>query len=79
MSLTIHGAPRITAEQAAELALRFYGRKVVASALPSERDQNFLLRDSGAIQATSASRFAGASAQGPVWRDEVSVGFHALI
>jgi 4-aminobutyrate aminotransferase-like enzyme/Ser/Thr protein kinase RdoA (MazF antagonist) len=47
MSLTVHTAPRINAEEAAELALRLYRRKVAASDLPSERDQNFLLRDAG--------------------------------
>ncbi len=45
MPLTVHSAPRITAAEAAYLALRLYGLDATASILPSERDQNYLLRD----------------------------------
>ena len=39
-------APALTAEEAAALALRMFGVEATASPLPSERDQNFLLRTS---------------------------------
>ena len=37
-------APALTADEASALALRLYGVQAAASPLPSERDQNFLLR-----------------------------------
>jgi 4-aminobutyrate aminotransferase-like enzyme/Ser/Thr protein kinase RdoA (MazF antagonist) len=46
MPLTVHTAPRITVAEAADLTLLLYGLEVSATRLPSERDQNFLLRDS---------------------------------
>jgi 4-aminobutyrate aminotransferase-like enzyme/Ser/Thr protein kinase RdoA (MazF antagonist) len=49
-ALTIHTAPRITQAEAVELAQRLYGMTVAATPLPSERDQNFLLRDSSGAQ-----------------------------
>lgn len=36
-------APALTADEASALALRLYGVQAAAAALPSERDQNFLL------------------------------------
>ena len=38
-------APRFSTEEAARFALELYGLDAVASPLPSERDQNFQLRD----------------------------------
>src|ERR1035438_386581 len=46
MPLTVHTAPRISAIEAVDLARRLYGIEVSVEELPSERDQNFLLRDS---------------------------------
>jgi 4-aminobutyrate aminotransferase-like enzyme/Ser/Thr protein kinase RdoA (MazF antagonist) len=44
MTPAVETAPRISVEQAAELARDLYGVEVDAEPLPSERDQNFLLR-----------------------------------
>ncbi|MGH9937618.1 MAG: phosphotransferase, partial [Blastocatellia bacterium] len=44
MSLLKH-SPNFSLEEAAALAREIYGVDATASALPSERDQNFLLRD----------------------------------
>ena len=44
MSLLKH-SPNFSLEEAAALAREIYGVDVTASALPSERDQNFLLKD----------------------------------
>ena len=38
--------PALTPSAAAEIARIFYGIEAAASSLPSERDQNFLLRTS---------------------------------
>src|SRR5258708_18147850 len=43
MDVILH-APALTPAEAAGLALRLYGLAVEASALPSERDQNFRLQ-----------------------------------
>jgi 4-aminobutyrate aminotransferase-like enzyme/Ser/Thr protein kinase RdoA (MazF antagonist) len=40
----VQKAPRITTTEVVQTALDLYGLRVSASALPSERDQNFLLR-----------------------------------
>ena len=42
MSLFEH-TPRFSIETASSIALEYYGLQSLASALPSERDQNFLL------------------------------------
>ena len=44
MTTAVQKAPRITLDDAVEFAAELYGLRVSASALPSERDQNFLLR-----------------------------------
>ncbi len=43
---SVERAPRLGRDKAEELALRLYGLSVRAEELPSERDQNFLLRTS---------------------------------
>jgi Ser/Thr protein kinase RdoA (MazF antagonist) len=40
---TVDSAPRFSAAEAEEVALRNFGFAAAASPLPSERDQNFLL------------------------------------
>jgi 4-aminobutyrate aminotransferase-like enzyme/Ser/Thr protein kinase RdoA (MazF antagonist) len=45
MSTTLQKAPRLSVEMAVSIAAELYGLSVMASPLPSERDQNFLLRD----------------------------------
>jgi hypothetical protein len=48
MTTAVQKAPRISLDDAVEFAAELYGLRVSASALPSERDQNFRLRtDSG--------------------------------
>lgn len=44
MTIAVQKAPRITLDDAVEFAAQRYGLRVSASSLPSERDQNFLLR-----------------------------------
>jgi len=44
MPPTVQTAPRLTCEDAVRIAADFYGLNAAASALPSERDQNFLLK-----------------------------------
>lgn len=44
MTTAVQKAPRITLDDAVDFAAELYGLRVTASALPSERDQNFLLR-----------------------------------
>ena len=46
----VQQAPRFPVEDAVRLASEYYGLAATASPLPSERDQNFLLRDSAARQ-----------------------------
>ena len=46
MSSTVQTAPRLSREEAVRIAAELYGIEVSAAPLPSERDQNFLLRDS---------------------------------
>lgn len=46
MSILKH-TPEFTGDEAAELARRFYGISVMASPLPSDRDQNFRLETEG--------------------------------
>jgi len=46
MSSTVQTAPRLSREEAVRIAADLYGIEVSAASLPSERDQNFLLRDS---------------------------------
>jgi 4-aminobutyrate aminotransferase-like enzyme/Ser/Thr protein kinase RdoA (MazF antagonist) len=41
----VQTAPRFTEHEASHIATTLYGLTVTATALPSERDQNFLLRD----------------------------------
>ena len=45
--MNVANAPRFTASEAERLARNLYGLSLDAEALPSERDQNFLLRDAG--------------------------------
>jgi 4-aminobutyrate aminotransferase-like enzyme/Ser/Thr protein kinase RdoA (MazF antagonist) len=45
MPLTVHTAPRIPATDAVDLARQVYALEVTATELPSERDQNFLVRN----------------------------------
>ena len=45
--MNVARAPQFTAETAARLAHDLYGLSLDAGPLPSERDQNFLLRDAG--------------------------------
>jgi Ser/Thr protein kinase RdoA (MazF antagonist) len=47
VAIPLDSIPRFSASQALELALREYGISGEISALPSERDQNFLIRDAG--------------------------------
>jgi Ser/Thr protein kinase RdoA (MazF antagonist) len=44
MTTAVQKAPRVALDDAVEFAAELYGLRVTASALPSERDQNFLLR-----------------------------------
>jgi 4-aminobutyrate aminotransferase-like enzyme/Ser/Thr protein kinase RdoA (MazF antagonist) len=44
MSLTVTNAPRFTVEEAVRIAEELFGVRATAEPLPSERDQNFLLR-----------------------------------
>ena len=44
MTTAVQKAPRVALDDAVEFAAKLYGLRVTASALPSERDQNFLLR-----------------------------------
>jgi Ser/Thr protein kinase RdoA (MazF antagonist) len=44
MTTVVQKAPRVTLDDAVEFAAELYGLRVTASALPSERDQNFSLR-----------------------------------
>jgi 4-aminobutyrate aminotransferase-like enzyme/Ser/Thr protein kinase RdoA (MazF antagonist) len=44
MTTAVQKAPRLTQHDAVEFTAELYGLRVTASALPSERDQNFLLR-----------------------------------
>ena len=44
MSTTVQKAPRINSDEAVHIAADLYGLNVFATTLPSERDQNFLLR-----------------------------------
>jgi 4-aminobutyrate aminotransferase-like enzyme/Ser/Thr protein kinase RdoA (MazF antagonist) len=44
--MNVAAAPRYTTEDAVRLARELYGLSLAAESLPSERDQNFLLRDS---------------------------------
>src|SRR5690348_1233514 len=46
----VQSAPRLTREAVERLALELYGIDCSAEPLPSERDQNFLLRDSSGAQ-----------------------------
>ncbi len=46
MSSTVQTAPRLSHDEAVRIAAEFYGLAASAAPLPSERDQNFLLRDS---------------------------------
>jgi len=50
MTTAVQKAPRITLDDAVEFAAELYGLHVAASALPSERDQNFLLRTAAGEQ-----------------------------
>jgi 4-aminobutyrate aminotransferase-like enzyme/Ser/Thr protein kinase RdoA (MazF antagonist) len=50
MSSTVQTAPRLSREEAVRIAAELYGIEVSAAPLPSERDQNFLLRDSQSEQ-----------------------------
>src|SRR5580698_6433044 len=43
--MNVAAAPRFSADDAARLANELYGLSLAAEALPSERDQNFALRD----------------------------------
>jgi Ser/Thr protein kinase RdoA (MazF antagonist) len=45
MAIALDSIPRFSASQALAIALREYGIRGEISALPSERDQNFLIRD----------------------------------
>jgi len=47
MAIAVTTAPRLTAPDAVRLAAELYGVTGIAEALPSERDQNFLLRTEG--------------------------------
>src|SRR5258708_7877022 len=44
MTMAVQNAPRVTRDAAARVAADLYGLEVSAEPLPSERDQNFLLR-----------------------------------
>jgi len=44
MALAVTNAPRFTAAEAMQMAVELYGMRAEAEPLPSERDQNFLLR-----------------------------------
>src|ERR1700733_11588235 len=44
--MNVAAAPRYTNDDAVRLARELYGLSLAAESLPSERDQNFLLRDS---------------------------------
>jgi 4-aminobutyrate aminotransferase-like enzyme/Ser/Thr protein kinase RdoA (MazF antagonist) len=44
MTTAVQNAPRLTQEEAEAIAKQLYGLSVSAAPLPSERDQNFLLR-----------------------------------
>src|ERR1700683_2110990 len=46
MSSTVQTAPRLSQDEAVRIAAELYGFAVTAAPLPSERDQNFRLRDS---------------------------------
>ena len=50
MSKAVQKAPRVTQDEAAEIALDLYGIECNAASLPSERDQNFLLRNASGEQ-----------------------------
>ncbi len=50
MSSTVQTAPRLSQDEAASIAAEIYGLSAKADPLPSERDQNFLLRDSRGAQ-----------------------------
>jgi 4-aminobutyrate aminotransferase-like enzyme/Ser/Thr protein kinase RdoA (MazF antagonist) len=50
MTTAVQKAPRITLDEAVEFAAELYDLRVSASALPSERDQNFLLRTTSGEQ-----------------------------
>src|SRR5262245_3003695 len=50
MTTAVQKAPRITLDDAEALAAEHYGLHVSASTLPSERDQNFLLRTTAGEQ-----------------------------
>jgi 4-aminobutyrate aminotransferase-like enzyme/Ser/Thr protein kinase RdoA (MazF antagonist) len=50
MTLAVQKAPRFTNEDAVRLARAHYGLEVMADPLPSERDQNFHLRDAAGQQ-----------------------------
>ena len=53
--MNVAAAPRFSSDDAARLARELYGLPLAAESLPSERDQNFLLRDAG--NSNSNSRF----------------------
>ena len=50
MTPTVHTAPRLTVDEAERLARELYRLNATAEPLPSERDQNFLLRDGSGRQ-----------------------------
>jgi 4-aminobutyrate aminotransferase-like enzyme/Ser/Thr protein kinase RdoA (MazF antagonist) len=50
MTPLVQRAPRFSTEDAVRLALDIYGLHATAGPLPSERDQNFRLRDAGGAQ-----------------------------
>jgi 4-aminobutyrate aminotransferase-like enzyme/Ser/Thr protein kinase RdoA (MazF antagonist) len=50
MTSVVQKAPRFSRADAVRLAKDFYGMKVTAKPLPSERDQNFRLRDGAGAQ-----------------------------
>ncbi|HWC97936.1 MAG TPA: aminotransferase class III-fold pyridoxal phosphate-dependent enzyme [Candidatus Sulfopaludibacter sp.] len=50
MTPLVDRAPRLSSEDAVRIALEIYGLEVTAAPLPSERDQNFRLRDSSGAE-----------------------------
>jgi 4-aminobutyrate aminotransferase-like enzyme/Ser/Thr protein kinase RdoA (MazF antagonist) len=49
MTTAVQTAPRVTYQDAARIAAELYGLEVIAEPLPSERDQNFLLRRTASL------------------------------
>ena len=56
MSSIVQHAPRFSEEEAANISKDLYGLDAAAKLLPSERDQNFHLAESGGVTDRMAAR-----------------------